>query len=90
MLFKSFQHFGKISKIKIQRDLITKESRGIGFVEYCSPQSGFKAIQMMNHKQIFGQEIQVYNKSWYKENMQDNACLIINNLSSKATEAELK
>lgn len=45
---------------------------------------------MMNHKQLFGQEIQVYNKSWYKENMHDNACLIISNLAHVTTEAELK
>jgi len=57
MLFKSFQHFGKIAKIKIQRDLITKESRGVGFIEYCNSQSGFKAIQMMNNKQLYGQTI---------------------------------
>lgn len=77
MLFKAFQHFGRISKIKIQRDLITKESRGIGFIEYCDPKTGFKAINMMSNKKLYGQTIQVYNKSWYKENISDNACVVV-------------
>lgn len=90
ILFKAFQHFGRIAKIKIQRDLITKESRGIGFIEYCESKSGFKAINMMSNKKLFGQTIQVYNKSWYKENISDTACVVVQNLSLKATEMQLK
>ncbi len=90
MLFKAFQHFGRISKIKIQRDLITKESRGIGFIEYCDPKAGFKAINMMSNKKLYGQTIQVYNKSWYKENISDNACVVVQNLNPLVTEQQLK
>lgn len=90
MLFKAFQHFGRIAKIKIQRDLITKESRGIGFIEYCEPKAGFKAINMMSNKKLHGQTIQVYNKSWYKENISDQACVVVQNLATSVTEQSLK
>ena len=90
MLFKAFQHFGRIANIKIQRDLITKESRGIGFIEYCEPKAGFQAINMMSNKKLHGQTIQVYNKSWYKENISDQACVVVQNLAPAVTEHQLK
>ena len=45
---------------------------------------------MINGKKLFGQTIQVYNKSWYKEHISDNACVVVQNLSSNVTEMQLK
>lgn len=45
---------------------------------------------MMSNKKLHGQVIQVYNKSWYKDNISDQACVMVQNLATSVTELQLK
>ncbi len=55
----AFSNFGKVSSVKIIRDMFTQESRGFGFVEMNNRNEAEKAIEQLNAYEIKGKKIVV-------------------------------
>jgi len=54
-----FSNYGKVSSVKIIRDMFTQESRGFGFVEMSNRNEAEKAIEQLNAYEIKGKKIVV-------------------------------
>jgi len=54
-----FAEYGKVSSVKILRDMFTQESRGFGFVEMPSQAEAQKAIEELNTQELKGKKIVV-------------------------------
>jgi RNA recognition motif-containing protein len=44
MVYNTFSKYGPIFSVKIMRHMITKQSRGFGYVNFRTPQSAQRAI----------------------------------------------
>lgn len=58
-LSQLFTEFGRVSSVKILRDIFTQESRGFGFVEMPSNTEAQKAMNELNTKELKGKKIVV-------------------------------
>lgn len=58
-LNKLFEEYGKVSSVKIIRDIFTQESRGFGFVEMPGQTEGKKAIDELNTQELKGKKLVV-------------------------------
>ena len=58
-LTKLFTEYGKVSSVKILRDMFTQESRGFGFVEMPAQADAQKAIDELNTHELKGKKIVV-------------------------------
>ncbi len=56
---QTFETFGKITEVKIIRDMFTRESKGFGFVEMPVRTEAEAAIQKLNATQLLGRPITV-------------------------------
>ena len=54
-----FTEYGKVSSVKILRDMFTQESRGFGFVEMPAQADGQKAIEELNTHELKGKKLVV-------------------------------
>ncbi len=54
-----FTEYGKVSSVKILRDMFTQESRGFGFVEMPAQADGQKAIENLNTYELKGKKLVV-------------------------------
>ena len=54
-----FEPYGEIVSAKVLYDRVTRESKGMGFVEYETEEQGLKAIAELNGKEVQGRELQV-------------------------------
>ena len=54
-----FSEHGKVSSVKILRDMFTQESRGFGFVEMPGQADGQKAIESLNTHELKGKKLVV-------------------------------
>lgn len=54
MLFSVFSQYGEILQIKIKRDIITRESRGFGYISFLSQLSVSSAVACSGKEQLLG------------------------------------
>lgn len=54
-----FSNYGKVSSVKIIRDMFTQESKGFGFIEMSNRSEAEKAIEQLNTYEIKGKKIVV-------------------------------
>ncbi len=54
-----FSEYGKVTSVKIIKDIYTKESKGFGFLELAQNLEAQKAITELNSKELKGKEIVV-------------------------------
>ncbi|MBR9859534.1 RNA-binding protein [bacterium] len=54
-----FEPIGEVTDSKVLYDRVTREPKGMGFVEFAKDEDGEKAIELMNGKEIQGQAISV-------------------------------
>ncbi|KAH3744244.1 Nucleolysin TIAR [Pelomyxa schiedti] len=59
LLYEIFATIGPIETCKVIKDKITGQSAGYGFVDYFDPQSAALAMQVLNCRVIYGEEIKV-------------------------------
>ena len=52
-----FEPFGEVISAKVLYDRVTREPKGMGFVEFEKEADGEKAIESMNGKEIQGKEL---------------------------------
>ena len=52
-----FEQFGEIKYAKVIYDRVTREPKGMGFVEFEKEADGQKAIDAMNGKEVQGKEL---------------------------------
>jgi len=55
----AFSNYGKVSSVKIIKDIFTQESKGFGFVEMNDNSEAKKAIQELNTFKLFNKNIVV-------------------------------
>jgi RNA recognition motif-containing protein len=58
-LRQSFEEFGTVASASIVKDKFTGRSRGFGFVEMADADSGNRAIESMNGKNLAGRPLVV-------------------------------
>lgn len=58
-LGKALEGAGKIISVKILKDHTTGTSRGIGFVEFSTPEEAKKAVEVYNGVAVDGRNIRV-------------------------------
>lgn len=58
-LEKVFSQYGKVSTVKIIKDMFTQQSKGFGFVEMNNKTEAEKAIEQLNSFEIKGKRIVV-------------------------------
>lgn len=89
LLYNYFSPFGYIVHIKIMRHLITRKSRGFGFVTFKNRVSAEKALKEMNGFVILKNKLKVFSKDKYKT-IDKNANVFFSNLPKQMTEEELE
>lgn len=52
-----FESFGEIVSAKVLYDRVTREPKGMGFVEFAKEADGQKALETMNGKELQGKEL---------------------------------
>jgi RNA recognition motif-containing protein len=58
-LENAFTKFGKVTSVKVIRDMFTQQSKGFGFVEMQSNTEALTAIEKLNTEQMKGKPIMV-------------------------------
>ena len=54
-----FEPYGEVLSAKVLYDRVTREPKGMGFVEYATENEGLKAIAALNGKEVQGKELLV-------------------------------
>lgn len=67
LLYNNFSPFGYIVSIKIMRHLVTRKSRGFGFITFKNRFSADKALRSMNGQVILKNKIKVFSKEKYQK-----------------------
>lgn len=58
-LNEMFSEFGSVTSANVIVDRYSNRSKGFGFVEFADDESGKKAIEAMNGKNVEGRELKV-------------------------------
>ncbi|KOM25486.1 hypothetical protein LR48_Vigan107s000500, partial [Vigna angularis] len=58
-LQKEFSNFGKIAEVKMVKDMKTKRSKGIAFIQYTCQDDAMLALETMDQKDFYGRTIYV-------------------------------
>ncbi|WVZ21768.1 hypothetical protein V8G54_000312 [Vigna mungo] len=58
-LQKEFSNFGKIAEVKMVKDVKTKRSKGIAFIQYTCQDDAMLALETMDQKDFYGRTIYV-------------------------------
>jgi RNA recognition motif-containing protein len=58
-LRKAFEAFGEVSSVNVIRDKNTGRSRGFGFVEMASEETGQAAIDGLNGSELLGRNLNI-------------------------------
>ncbi|MFZ0454354.1 MAG: RNA-binding protein [Ignavibacteriaceae bacterium] len=66
-LNKLFSAYGKVTSVKIIKDMYSNTSKGFGFLEFSQNSEAQKAINELNSKELKGKEI-VVNEARPKNN----------------------
>lgn len=56
-LHKIFEKYGKVVKVTIVKDKVTRESKGVAFILFLERESAHQAVTAINKKQMFGRTI---------------------------------
>lgn len=56
-LQKEFSNFGKIAEVKMIKDVNTKRSKGIAFIQYTCQNDAMLALETMDQKDFYGRTI---------------------------------
>ena len=78
LLYNSFMAFGVINSVKIMRHIVTRRSRGFGFINFKSQISADRAIEKMHNARLMGGRIKVYSKSRYLKVDRNCKLLLLN------------
>ena len=89
LLYNSFMAFGVINSVKIMRHIVTRRSRGFGFINFKSQISADRAIEKMHNAAMMGGRIKVYSKSRYLS-VDRNCKLLLLNLPTEYSLKELE
>lgn len=88
MLYNFFAPYGIITSVKVMRHIVTRKSRGFGFVNFAKKEDALLAEENLNGKKIIQNVLRVYLKDKFKR-MDKHANIIISNLPSQINETEL-
>ncbi|XP_004490616.1 small RNA-binding protein 11, chloroplastic [Cicer arietinum] len=58
-LQNKFSNFGKIAEVQMVKDVITKRSKGLAFIQYTSQDDAMLALETMDQKDFCGRMISV-------------------------------
>ena len=58
-LKKVFEKFGEVTRVAVIRDRLSGRSKGFGFVDMASDETGINAIEEMNGKEVGGRVLKV-------------------------------
>jgi len=89
MLYNFFAGCGVITSVKIMRHIVTRKSRGFGFVNFARKDEALYAEEKLDGKKLINNHIRVYLKDKFK-NMDKHANIIVSNLPLDITDSELK
>ncbi|KAK7399823.1 hypothetical protein VNO78_11016 [Psophocarpus tetragonolobus] len=59
ILQKEFSNFGKIAEVKMVKDVNTKRSKGVAFIQYTCQDDAILALETMDQKNFYGRTIYV-------------------------------
>lgn len=89
MLYNFFGPCGVITSVKIMRHIVTRKSRGFGFVNFAKKDDAEFAQQKFDGKRIINNHIKVYLKDKFKS-LDKTGNIVISNLPLDITAEELQ
>lgn len=91
VLNEIFSTLGPILEVKVIKDKVTSQSAGYGFVKFVDPRCADVALQQINGRVLYGEEVRV-NWAFQKDAREDttsHAHIFVGDLSSEVTDRAL-
>ena len=89
MLYNFFASCGVITSVKIMMHIVTRKSRGFGFVNFARREDALFAQEKLDGKKIINNRVKVYLKDKFKS-LDKHANIVVSNLPVDVTDDELK
>ena len=89
MLYNFFAGCGPITSVKIMRHIVTRKSRGFGFVNFAHKKDALYAEEKLDGRKIINNHLRIYLKDKFKS-IDKHANVIVSNLPADITEKELR